>query len=225
MPSLNKVFLMGNLTREPELRYTPSNAAICEFGIAVNRRFVQNGQDREDPCFVDIIVWEKQADSCARFLHKGSSVFIEGRLQYDQWTDKEQKRRSRLRVTAERVQFLDRRDSSGVPADGQADQSQPQGGSYSAPQQGGYSAPRRQTPRDDYGSQEPTFQRQAPYQQRQPYQPQQGSQLPPQMPADDAPQAPAAPAPARQAPPAANQPPVPPVPQEDVPPIEDDIPF
>ncbi len=221
MPSLNKVFLMGNLTREPELRYTPSNAAICEFGIAVNRRYVQNGQDREDPCFVDIIVWEKQADSCARFLHKGSSVFIEGRLQYDQWTDKEQKRRSRLRVTAERVQFLDRRDQQGAPADG-GDSSQ----AAPAPQGGAYSAPRRQTPRDD-GSQEPTFQRQGAWQPRRSYQPQQApvpnDSIPPQMPADDGgSQVP----PERPAPAAAKeQPPVPPVPPENVPPIEDDIPF
>ena len=112
MASLNKVFLMGNLTREPELRYTPSGSAVCEFGIAVNRR----GQDRDEPCFVEIIVWEKQAEACGKFIQKGSSVFIEGRLQYDQWTDKEQKKRSRLRVTAERVQFLDRREMPGDPS-------------------------------------------------------------------------------------------------------------
>ena len=142
MASLNKVFLMGNLTREPELRYTPSGSAVCEFGIAVNRR----GQDRDEPCFVEIIVWEKQAEACGKFIQKGSSVFIEGRLQYDQWTDKEQKKRSRLRVTAERVQFLDRREMSGDPSGMTPPPSQPAYRQRQVPQdgpEGGY-APRSQ---------------------------------------------------------------------------------
>ena len=96
--SLNKVLLMGNLTREPELRYTPgTNSAVCEFGIAINRRFIQNGQEKDETCFLDIVVWGKQAESCSRFLQKGASVFIEGRLVYDTWTEKDtQKKRSRM---------------------------------------------------------------------------------------------------------------------------------
>ena len=111
--SLNKVLLMGNLTREPELRYTPgTNSAVCEFGIAINRRFIQNGQEKDETCFLDIVVWGKQAESCSRFLQKGASVFIEGRLVYDTWTEKDtQKKRSRIRVTAERVQFLSQQGS------------------------------------------------------------------------------------------------------------------
>ena len=104
---LNKVFLMGNLTREPELRYTPGGAAVCEFGIAINRTFTSNNQTREEVCFVDIVVWGKSGELCQRYLSKGSQALIEGRLQYDQWEDKNTgKRSSRLRVIAENVQFV-----------------------------------------------------------------------------------------------------------------------
>jgi len=91
MASLNKVFLMGNLTRDPELRYIPgTNSAVCEFGIAVNRRFMQaGGQEKDETCFVEIVVWGKQAESCSRFLQKGASVLIEGRLVYDQWVERD----------------------------------------------------------------------------------------------------------------------------------------
>lgn len=122
MPSLNKVFLMGNLTRDPELRYIPgSNSAVCEFGIAINRRFIQaGGQEKDETCFLEIVVWGKQAETSARFLQKGASVFIEGRLVYEQWTERDsQKKRSRIRVNADRIQFLNaRRDDAGMPPDG-----------------------------------------------------------------------------------------------------------
>ena len=140
MASLNKVLLMGNLTRNPEIRYTPSGSAVCEFGIAVNRRFVQaNGAEKDETCFIDIVVWGKQAESTSRYLQKGSSVFIEGRLVYDQWEEKEtQKKRSRLRVNAERVQFLDRReDSRGASAGEYPDSAAPQGNSYQQNRNGG----------------------------------------------------------------------------------------
>lgn len=216
MASLNKVFLMGNLTREPELRYTPSGSAVCEFGIAVNRR----GQDRDEPCFVEIIVWEKQAEACGKFIQKGSAVFIEGRLQYDQWTDKEQKKRSRLRVTAERVQFLDRRDSQGGDPAGMPMQQPQQQGAYrprQVPQdgpEGGYaprSQYRTQYPQDS-GYQQPNggYRQDSGYQQpySRPAAPQ-GTRggLPPQAPANDPADLP------------------PPMPPEDIAGIEDDIPF
>jgi len=158
MASLNKVLLMGNLTRNPEIRYTPGGSAVCEFGMAINRRFMQaNGQEKDETCFVDITVWGKQAESSSRFLQKGSSVFVEGRLVYDQWTEKETgNKRSRLRIYAERVQFLDRRDAApqgndGYPAAGGYGNppSAPQQGGYgqpAAPQQGGYSRFRSQQP-------------------------------------------------------------------------------
>lgn len=106
MASLNKVMLIGNLTRDPELRYTPGGQAVCDFSIAINRRYTINGQEREEVCFVDIVVWSKQAESCGKYIKKGATVFVDGRLRNDNWEDKEGKKRSRLRVTAERVQFL-----------------------------------------------------------------------------------------------------------------------
>ena len=147
MASLNKVLLIGNLTRDPELRYlSGSNSAVCEFGIAINRRFMQaSGQEKDETCFLEIVVWGKQAETCSRFLQKGSTAFIEGRLVYDQWTEKDtQKKRSRIRVTAERVQFLSGRrdDQGGMPGemppedDGYQPQSAPR-----APRQGGYQQP------------------------------------------------------------------------------------
>ncbi len=113
MASFNKVILMGNLTRDPDLRSTPSGSPVCELGIATNRRFVVNGQERDESCFVDITVWGKSAENCKRFLEKGSQVLIEGRLQLDQWEDREGGgRRSKLRVVAETVQFLGARRSN-----------------------------------------------------------------------------------------------------------------
>ena len=107
MASLNKVFLLGNLTRDPDLRYTPSGSAVCEFGIAVSRRFSANGAEQDEVCFVDIVVWSKQAENCKQYLSKGSPALIEGRLQFDQWEDRNGGgKRSRLRVLAERVQFV-----------------------------------------------------------------------------------------------------------------------
>jgi single-strand DNA-binding protein len=106
MASFNKVMLMGNLTRDPELRYTPSGSAVCDFSIAINRKYSAAGQEREEVCFVDIVVWAKQAESCGKYLKKGSSVFVEGRLRNDNWEDKDGRKRTRLRITAERVQFL-----------------------------------------------------------------------------------------------------------------------
>ena len=106
MANLNKVFLMGNLTRDPELRYVPSGAPVATFGLAVNRRFVtQQGEKKDDVCFVRIVVFGKQAESCSQHLNKGRLVFIEGRLQYRSWEQDGQKR-SMLDIVADRVQFL-----------------------------------------------------------------------------------------------------------------------
>ncbi len=107
MPSVNKVFLMGNLTRTPELRYTPSGAAICEFGMAINRTYVSNNVKKEEVTFIDVNVWQRQGELCQRRLQKGSLVMVEGRLKTDQWVDKESgKNRSRVLVVAERVNFV-----------------------------------------------------------------------------------------------------------------------
>jgi len=149
---LNKVFLMGNLTREPELRYTPGGAAVCEFGIAINRTFTSNNQTREEVCFVDIVVWGKSGELCQRYLSKGSQALIEGRLQYDQWEDKTTGRRSsRLRVVADNVQFVGAR-REGNDMNGNV----PQQGGYrnAAPggNQGGYNRPAPQQGMSSYQS-------------------------------------------------------------------------
>ncbi|MBI3267492.1 MAG: single-stranded DNA-binding protein [Planctomycetes bacterium] len=108
MANLNKVFLIGNLTRDPELRFLQSGTAVCEFGLAVNRTWSgANGEKREEVCFVDIVVWAKQAELCAEYLKKGRQTLVEGRLEFDQWQTPEGQKRSRLRVVADRVTFLD----------------------------------------------------------------------------------------------------------------------
>ncbi|MFZ2655327.1 MAG: single-stranded DNA-binding protein [Victivallales bacterium] len=116
MANLNKVLLIGNLTKDPELRYTPQGSAICDFRIAVNRQYMtSDGQKKEEVSFIDINVWGRQAETCNRFIKKGSQVFVEGRLKLDSWQDKETgKNRSRLFVVAERIQFLN--SAAGRPA-------------------------------------------------------------------------------------------------------------
>ena len=115
MASLNKVMLIGNLTQDPELRRIPSGTAVSTLRLAVNESFQSKGGEKvEKTIFLDVDVWDRQAETCQQFLSKGSPVFIEGRLQMDTWDDKETgQKRSRLMVRAERVQFL-----SGARRDG-----------------------------------------------------------------------------------------------------------
>lgn len=108
MASFNKVLLMGNLTRDPELRYTASGAAVASFGLAVNRRYKQGEEWKDEVCYVDITVWAKQAENCAEYLHKGSAVFVEGRLNFQSWETDTGQKRSKLEVVANNVQFLSR---------------------------------------------------------------------------------------------------------------------
>jgi single-strand DNA-binding protein len=108
MANLNRVFLIGNLTRDPELRYTPSGMAVATLRLAVNHRFKdRSGELKQDACFVNIVVWDKQAETSNQYLKKGSSVLIEGRLQSRSWQDNEGKNRSIIEVRADRVVFLD----------------------------------------------------------------------------------------------------------------------
>ena len=107
MPSLNKVFLMGNLTRDPEVRYTPKGTAVTDLSIAINTVYrTQEGDEKEEVTYVDIVTWGRQAETCGQYLTKGAPILVEGRLQLDQWEDKDGQKKSRLRVRAERVQFL-----------------------------------------------------------------------------------------------------------------------
>ena len=141
MASLNKVYLLGNLTKEPDLRGLPSGQSVCEMRLAVSRRYVSNGQEQEETCFVDVSVWGKAANNCRQYLSKGSQVLVEGRLQLDTWEDRNGGgQRSKLRVVAENIQFLTRRrdDASGAQGGYQQDGGYAPSNGY---QQGGYSAP------------------------------------------------------------------------------------
>ncbi|MCD6134033.1 MAG: single-stranded DNA-binding protein [Candidatus Omnitrophica bacterium] len=112
MADLNKVFLIGNLTRDPELRYTPQGSAVATLRIAANRRFRdKSGEIKKDACFVNVVVWGNLAEVCNQYLQKGKSVFVEGNLQSRSWQDQEGKNRSTIEVRAERVQFLSPRES------------------------------------------------------------------------------------------------------------------
>ena len=107
MASYNKVLLMGNLTKDPEVRYTPQGMAVANLRLAVNRKYRTKDQElKEEVCFITAVVWNKQAETCNQYLHKGSSVFVEGRLQSRSWEDNTGAKRSVIEVRAERVQFM-----------------------------------------------------------------------------------------------------------------------
>lgn len=107
MPSLNRVLLMGNLTRDPDLRYTPNGTAVADMAIAINRKIKSDGGDRDEVTFVDITLWGTLAETASQYLSKGRPVFVEGRLQLDQWDDKQSgQKRQRLKVVGEMIQFL-----------------------------------------------------------------------------------------------------------------------
>lgn len=110
MVSLNKVVIAGNLTRTPVLRKTPGGTSVTDLLVALNREFVSLcGDKQQEVCFVDVVVWGKQAEHCASALTCSSAVLIEGRLQLDSWYGKDGEKRCKLRVAAERVQFLDKK--------------------------------------------------------------------------------------------------------------------
>src|SRR5580658_2215337 len=143
MAYLNKVFLIGNLTRDPELRVTPKGTSICQFGIAVNRQFKdESGATRDETTFVDIEAWGKQGELVSKYLTKGSLAMVEGRLKLDQWDDKTSgQKRSKMKVVLDNVQFLSTRGGgSGGGGGGGAGG----GGGYSGPgdDTGGSPAPR-----------------------------------------------------------------------------------
>jgi single-strand DNA-binding protein len=123
MANLNRVLLIGNLTRDPEVRYTPKGTAVAEIGLAINRTYSgEDGEKKEETTFVDVTLWARQAETAGQYLKKGRQVFIEGRLQLDTWDDKQTgQKRSRLRVVCENFQFLGSRpegenSSSSTPA-------------------------------------------------------------------------------------------------------------
>jgi single-strand DNA-binding protein len=120
MASFNKVLLLGNLTRDPEVRYTPKGSAVCDLGMAVNRSYTTDaGEKREEATFVDVTLWGRAAEVAGEYLRKGRPVFIEGRLQLDSWDDKQTgQKRSKLKVIGETMQLLGSpRGGGGAPAE------------------------------------------------------------------------------------------------------------
>jgi len=108
MANYNKVFLMGNLTRDPQLRYTPNKQAVCDFGIAINRKWKgADGQMHEEVCFVDCTAWGRTAENLSKYVSKGRPLFVEGRLHFSSWDGPDGKKRSKLDVVVEQFQFID----------------------------------------------------------------------------------------------------------------------
>ena len=129
MASFNKVLLLGNLTRDPEVRYTPKGSAVADIAIAVNRVYtLDSGEKREEVTYVDVTLWARLAEIAGEYLKKGRPVFIEGRLQLDSWDDKQSgQKRSKLRVIGETMQLLGSRSGGGAASPDEVDQSRPAG--------------------------------------------------------------------------------------------------
>jgi single-strand DNA-binding protein len=144
MASYNKVMLLGNCTRDPEVKYTPKGTAVTDLGLAVNRTYTtDSGEKREETTFVDVTLWGRQAEVAGQYLKKGRPVFIEGRLQLDTWDDKQSgQKRSKLRVVGENFQLLGSREGGG-------------GGEGGAPRQAG-SRPARSNPTEAPADSEPS---------------------------------------------------------------------
>ncbi|MBU2063704.1 MAG: single-stranded DNA-binding protein [Candidatus Omnitrophica bacterium] len=125
MASLNKVFLIGNLTRDPELRYAPSGTAVTTFSVATSRVYISpTGEKKQDVCYVRVVCWAKLAQICSEYLYKGRPVFIEGRLQSRSWQAQDGTKRSTLEIVAQNVQFLGKGKTMGTAAHETADQPQ-----------------------------------------------------------------------------------------------------
>jgi single-strand DNA-binding protein len=131
MANFNKVLLMGNLTRDPQLSYTPSQTAVVDFGLAVNRRWTgRDGESKEETCFVDCRAFGRQAENINKYLTKGRGVFVEGRLTFNTWTAQDGTKRSKHRVTVENFQFLGAAADAGraAPDAGEAERAADTGG-------------------------------------------------------------------------------------------------
>jgi single-strand DNA-binding protein len=113
MTSFNKVILMGNLTRDPEVRFTPSGTPVANFRMAVNHRYKQGSEMRDDVCYIDVVVFGKQAESCGQYLNKGNGVIVDGRLQERRWETEDGQKRSKHEVVAQQVRFMPKRQGVG----------------------------------------------------------------------------------------------------------------
>ncbi len=113
MNGFNKVILIGNLTRNPELRYTPGGTPVASFALAVNRRYRQGEELKDEVCYIDIVVFGKQAEHCGQYLSKGNGVIVEGRLQQRRWETEDGQKRSKHEVVAQTVTFMPKRQDGG----------------------------------------------------------------------------------------------------------------
>lgn len=133
--SLNKVMLIGNLTRDPELRYTPSGVPVCSFGLATNRSWTtQSGDQKEDAQFHQIVAWNRLAELCSQLLKKGRKIYVEGRLQYREWTDSSGNKRQRAEITISDMMLLDSRRGAGE-GDEQLDAELDKAAEFTAPEE------------------------------------------------------------------------------------------
>ena len=138
MANFNKVLLVGNLTRDPELKHTPSNQAVAQIGLAVNRNFqTKDGEKREETTFVDCEAWGRTAEVMSQYLAKGRPVLVEGRLKLDQWQDKDGNNRSKLKVVIENFQFLGGRGEGGQGGGGGGQSNYASSGNNGPSTQGG----------------------------------------------------------------------------------------
>ena len=115
MASFNKVILMGNLTRDPEVRYNPSGTAVVNFSLALNRKYKQGEEFKEEVSYIDVVVFGKQAENCGQYLSKGSAVLVDGRLQQRRWETDDGQKRSKVEVVAISVQFMPKKSQGGGP--------------------------------------------------------------------------------------------------------------
>ena len=144
MANYNKIMLMGNLTRDPQLSYLPSQTAVVEFGLAINRKWTsKDGERKEEICFVDCRAFGRTAENLNKYMSKGRPLFVEGRLTYDAWTAQDGTKRSKHRVTVDNFQFIDSgRSQGGGPSGG------PSGGQGESNSGQSYSPPPQQSPND-----------------------------------------------------------------------------
>ena len=167
----NKIILVGNLTRDIELRYSQGGMGIAKTAIATSRKFTSNGEKKEEVCFVDITFFGRSAEVANQYLRKGSKILVEGRLNFEQWVDQNGGKRSKHSVTVETMQMLDSKgDNQGggynAPSAAPMDNaSQPQGGGYNAPQQGQQQSYQQPAQQQSYQQQQPSYNNQQAQQQ------------------------------------------------------------
>lgn len=117
MVSFNKVILLGNLTKDPEIRYNPNGTAVANFSVAVNRRYKQGDEFKDEVGYFDVVVFGKQAENCSQYLNKGAGVLVDGRLQQRRWETDDGQKRSKIEIVAQNIQFMPKKSQGATPGD------------------------------------------------------------------------------------------------------------